>query len=215
LLAAREAGARVYDRTMVTRRTYRRNGVELATSRSRRVRARHLVIASGYEAKPPFTQRAVTLMSTFALISEPLRDDQFPLWPANRCLIWDTADPYLYLRTTADNRVIIGGYDEPFRDAPARDQMLGAKTSALKRRLRHFFPRIPLEVATAWAGTFGTSTDGLPFIGQHPTQPHTWFALGFGGNGITFSLIAREIIRSGIVGDEDPDAKLFGFERRS
>jgi glycine/D-amino acid oxidase-like deaminating enzyme len=29
-------------------------------------------------------------------------------------LIWNTADPYLYVRTTADNRVLVGGRDEDF-----------------------------------------------------------------------------------------------------
>src|SRR5258706_378606 len=64
------------------------------------------------------------------------RPAPFPGGPADRCLIWDTADPYLYLRTTADHRAIIGGGDEPFRDPTARDRLLAAKTRALKRRFR-------------------------------------------------------------------------------
>jgi hypothetical protein len=73
--------------------------------------------------------------------------------------------------------------------------------------------RFSVEVATAWAGTFGVSSDGLPFIGRHPGVPHTWFALGFGGNGTTFSVIAAEIIRNALLGRDDPDAALFSFER--
>lgn len=108
---------------------------------------------------------------------------------------------------------MIGGYDEPFRDPRERDRLLPAKAGALHRRFRQLFPRIPLEVATAWAGTFGITSDGLPYIGQHPEVPHTWFALGFGGNGTTFSLIAAEMVRAGILGERDPDAELFGFGR--
>ena len=215
LLAAQRAGARIHDRTAVTRRVLRRNHVELHTARGQRVRARELVIATGYEAASSLTQRLGGLYSTFALISEPIQADMFTGWPADRVLIWDTADPYLYLRTTADNRAIIGGYDEPFRNPQARDRRLRAKVAALSRRFRQLFPRIPLEVAAAWAGTFGSSEDGLPCIGRHPAAPHTWYALGFGGNGITFSVIAAEIIRAGILGDDDPDAALFGFERGS
>jgi glycine/D-amino acid oxidase-like deaminating enzyme len=185
--------------------------MELHTSRGRRVRARQLVVANGYEAESDFTLRVGTLTNTFALVTEPVK--AFPGWPANRCLIWDTADPYLYLRTTADDRILIGGYDEPFRDAKKRDQQLPMKTRALKRRLAQFFPNIPYEVATTWAGTFGTSPDGMPYIGQHPSRAKTWFALGCGGNGIVFGLIAAEIIRAGILGESDPDAALFGFER--
>ena len=108
---------------------------------------------------------------------------------------------------------MIGGYDEPFRNARARDRGVGAKSGALQRRLRRLFPAMTFEVASAWSGTFGTSHDGLPVIGRCPTQPHTWFALGFGGNGITFSIIAGQLIRAGILGEGDPDAELYGFER--
>jgi glycine/D-amino acid oxidase-like deaminating enzyme len=212
LQSTRKAGAAIHDQTLVTRRAYRRTGIELTTSRDFRVRARHLVVATGYESKGALTESFGALHSTFALVSEPLGGELCG-WPANRCLIWDTANPYLYLRTTGDRRVIIGGYDERFGSAPTRDRLLRRKTSALKRRFRQLFPRIPLEVATSWAGTFGVTSDGLPFIGQHPKVPDTWYALGFGGNGTTFAVIAAEIISAAMRGECDPDAALFGFER--
>jgi len=37
--------------------------------------------------------------------------------------------------------------------------------------------------------------------------------LGFGGNGITFSVIAAEIIRDMITGKRNKDASLFSFDR--
>lgn len=211
LLAAQHDGATVHDRTEVTSWRFRRSGVELLTSRGHRVRARHLVVASGYEAGRFLPRPYGQLHSTFALVSEPLTD--FPGWPRKGCLLWDTGDPYLYLRLTDDGRAMIGGYDEPFRDPRARDRLLPAKAAALHRRFRQLFPNIPFEVATAWAGTFGVTEDGLPYIGRHPAVPHTWFALGFGGNGTTFSLIAAEMVRAGILGERDPDAELFGFGR--
>jgi glycine/D-amino acid oxidase-like deaminating enzyme len=211
LTAAQRAGARIHDRTAVTRTMFRRHGVEVRTSRGKRVRARQLVVATGYEGGNFLPENIGHLQSTFALASEPIAE--FTGWPADRCMIWDTGDPYLYLRLTADARAIIGGGDEPFRDPEKRDRLLGKKVAMLKRQFRRFFPRIPLEVTTAWAGTFGASSDGLPFVGQHPKVPHTWFALGFGGNGTTFSIIAAEIIRDAILGQRDPDAALFGLDR--
>lgn len=44
-------------------------------------------------------------------------------------------------------------------------------------------------------------------------MPGAHFALGYGGNGITFSLVAAEIITGTITGRPDPDADLFGFGR--
>ncbi len=211
LAAARGAGARIHDRTRVGRTRFLARGVELRTAGGPRVRARHLVVATGYEAESFLPARISSLHSTYALVSEPVPG--FPGWPADRCLIWETADPYVYLRTTADQRVIIGGYDEPFRDPAARDRLLGAKAGALQRRFRQLFPRIPLEIAYAWAGTFARTEDGLPYIGRHPRVPHTWFALGYGGNGITYSLLAAEYIRDQVLGRPNADAELFGFGR--
>ena len=37
-------------------------------------------------------------------------------------------------------------------------------------------------------------------------------ALGFGGNGITFSAIAAQLVARAILGIEDPDAGLFALE---
>jgi glycine/D-amino acid oxidase-like deaminating enzyme len=211
---ARRRGVRIFDRTAVTRRVARRSGIELHTSRASRVRAREVVLATGYEAHAVLTEKVGALHSTYALVSEPLVARDMKGWPGGS-VIWDTADPYLYMRSTPDQRVIIGGYDEPFSSPAARDRRLKRKRAALQRRFRQFFPAIPMEVATAWAGTFGVSDDGLPLIGRHPNVPHTWFALGFGGNGTTFSYIAAEIIREGILGRRDRDADLFGFDRLS
>jgi glycine/D-amino acid oxidase-like deaminating enzyme len=170
-----------------------------------------VVIATGYEAGATIPDEVTALHSTYALVSEPVRE--IDGWPAKGCVIWETARPYVYLRTTPDRRIMIGGYDEPFRDPVRRDRKLPMKTTALKRRFRQLFPQIQFEVATAWAGTFAETKYGLPFIGPHRAVPHTWLALGYGGNGVTFSLIAAEIIRDGILGRRDPDAELFGFER--
>ena len=46
-----------------------------------------------------------------------------------------------------------------------------------------------------------------------PRFPHACFALGHGGNGITFSLIAVEIIRDYFLGRTNCDAHLFRFGR--
>ena len=212
LCAAQRRGVRVHDRTAVTRRSVHAREVSLRTSRDVTLRAREVVMATGFESIEWLPKPLGRLQSTFALATEPVAE--LTGWPRNGALVWDTADPYLYLRRTADGRVIIGGYDEPFRDPVARDRLLPGKAAALQRRLRRFFPKAKLETAVAWAGTFGVSADGLPFIGRHPALPRTWFALGFGGNGTTFSMIAAEIVREAILGRTDPDAALFALDRR-
>jgi glycine/D-amino acid oxidase-like deaminating enzyme len=121
--------------------------------------------------------------------------------------------PYLYLRTTTEGRVIVGGEDEDFVNAKRRDALISRKTRTLVKKFGRLFPDRPLEVAYAWAGTFGETKDGLPYIGAHPRFPHVFFALCYGGNGITFSVIAAEILRDHFSGRTNHDASLFRFGR--
>lgn len=203
-------GAQVFDRTGVLDYRAVGRGVLLRTDRGARVRARRVVIAAGYEADALLRLRATRLQTTFAMVSEPLKE--FPGWPGHR-LIWETARPYFYARRTDDQRVIFGGEDEPFVNPARRVAALPAKTRTLLRRFRRYFPKIEIEPAYAWAGTFAETTDGLPFIGGHPKFPRAYFALGYGGNGITFSVVAAGIIRELCLGRTSDDAGLFRFGR--
>lgn len=210
LVHACQKGLRAFDRTIVTRRRARRGGIELSTKGGARVRARKVVIATGYEAVLDFPATLAALHSTYVVVSEPL--SRFAGWPKHR-LLWETARPYLYLRSTTDGRAMIGGYDEPFRNPVRRDRLLPAKTRALARRFRQLFPAVDFEVAYAWTGTFAETRDGLPYIGEHRKYPNTYFALGYGGNGITYGLIAAEIIRDLCLGRPNPDAAIFRLDR--
>jgi glycine/D-amino acid oxidase-like deaminating enzyme len=174
------------------------------------VKADYAVFATGYEAQEFLPKHVVSLKSTYALASEPI--EEFPGW-WERCLIWETARPYLYLRTTDDNRVFVGGEDDRFGNPEKRDRQVKAKTDRLAKRFCEMFPAVELEVAYRWAGTFGETEDGLPFIGQIPQMPRCYFALGFGGNGIIHSMIAAEIIRDAVLNRRNTDPRLFRFDR--
>lgn len=204
-------GLRVFDRTNVTDIKPTDDGVKLTTADGCVVSARRLVFATGYETHEFLKKKVARLISTYALASEPLAS--MDGWGEDRCLIWEHARPYLYLRTTGDGRVIVGGEDEDFRDPVRRDRLIPRKVERLTERFRELFPAIPLEPAFVWAGTFGETEDGLAYIGEHPDWPNAYFALGYGGNGITFSLLAAEIIRDAILGRRNDDKDLFRFDR--
>ena len=171
---------------------------------------RRVVFATGYEFHEYLPKRILRLKSTFALASEPL--DAFPGW-WEQCLIWETARPYLYLRTTADGRALVGGEDIPFRNPSLRDRLVDKKADVLASRFREMFPLIDMTVDHRWAGTFGETKDGLAYIGSIRQMPNCYFALGFGGNGITYSAIAAEILCDMLMGRPCPDAHLFRFDR--
>lgn len=187
-----------------------RRGVRITTQNGCRITARRAVIAAGFESKALLQGAAGTLKSTYALISEPL--PAIAGW-YRQCLMWDSGSPYLYLRTTGEGRVIVGGEDADFVNAKRRDTLISQKTRTLVKKFGRLFPDVPLEVAYAWAGTFGQTKDGLAYIGVQPRYPHTYVALGYGGNGITFSLIAAEIIRDSFLGRANRDTHIFRFSR--
>jgi len=204
-------GLRVFDRTAVVDVEASDRGVKALTANRCTVRARHLVFASGYETRDFLNEPVAKLASTYAFASEPLSSRD--AWGEDECLIWECARPYLYLRTTSDHRIVVGGEDEPFRDPKRRDRLLAAKTERLVARSKELLPGTDVRTAFAWTGTFGETKDGLAYIGTHPDWPSSYFALCYGGNGITFGVLAAEIVRDAVRGRHHPNADLFRFER--
>lgn len=205
-----KSGAKVFDKTEIAEIETKKRGVVLKTKNGFEIKAKKLIIACGYESVNYLPFHIVRLHSTFALVSEPFENKE--LWHKN-ALIWETARPYLYMRTTADKRIIVGGKDEPFQSPTKRDKLLNRKTREIVGSFKRKFPEINLIPDFAWAGTFAETEDGLPYIGSIKQLPHTIFALGFGGNGITFSQIAAETIRDEAIGKKNKDARIFSFER--
>ncbi len=203
-------GCKVFDRTKISEIKHNKNGVQLVANDRHPINTKKLVYATGYESVNYLTKKIVDLQSTYAIISEIYSIDK-EIWKDN-ALIWNTDDPYLYMRTSS-GRIIVGGRDEEFYNPGKRDKLLWQKAKTLKKDFNKIFPEIEFNTDYCWTGTFGSTKDGLPFIGPYKPLPNSFFALGFGGNGITFSLIAAEIITDLILGKENADAKIFAFER--
>ena len=208
---SRQRGLRIYDRTEVTDIAYKRNGMVATTAGGWEISARHIVYANGYEAINSIDRKIVEVQTTYAVASE-----QYPVstgfWK-DEVLVWNTADPYLYMRTTKDRRILVGGRDEKFNKDYGMDKTIQTKSRQLKKDFERLFPAIEFKPEFTWAGTFVTTADGLPFIGSMKNKPNTYFALGFGGNGISFSQVAAEIICDLITKGRSKYGKLFSFER--
>ena len=79
--------------------------IRLSTNRGHVVTAKHVVIAAGYEVDTLLPDLAISLHSSFALVTEPIDglDRRYP----DGVLFWDHDDPYLYGRTTDDGRLLV------------------------------------------------------------------------------------------------------------
>ena len=86
------------------------------------------------------------------------------------------------------------------------------------RELRaHFETQLPalagVETSLAWEGLFAMTPDSLPYIGPHRRYPRHWFALGYGGNGMTFGFLAAKLLLERWQGGASRDHALFEFGR--
>ena len=180
----------------------------VATSKGEILEARHVVFCTGYEFLDAVANKGHQIVSTWALATRPHHPR--PRWLKNY-LLWEGSDPYLYFRSTSDGRIIVGGEDEESATAFQDPVKLKAKSRTLREKLADLL-KIPIEEpAYQWAAAFGLTADGLPMIGPVPGLENVYAAMGYGGNGITFSQIAAEIVSATILGRDDPDCQLFAF----
>lgn len=208
LCEALDQGAEIYSPAEIVDIDCGRTRIVATARAGQTIRCRHLVFATGYELPKDMPKNGHRISSTWAIAT--VRQKR-KIWP-EACLIWEASQPYLYLRTTSDGRVICGGEDEKLSDEKTRDALLARKTKILQRKLAKLLPHIDPAIAFAWTASFGESATGLPTIGEIPGRKNCWAALGYGGNGITYSRIAAEILRTAFTGGTDPDADLYTFE---
>jgi glycine/D-amino acid oxidase-like deaminating enzyme len=185
-----------------------RGSTTAVTARKNTITCRDLVYATGYEVPDVVPRDRHKITATWAIATVP--QSRGRLWP-NECCIWEAANPYLYVRTSSEGRVICGGEDEDIDDEERRDARLPRKAETLRRKLHRLLPRLDTTIDYTWTGTFGETTTGLPLIGRIPGKPHCWAALGYGGNGTTYAAIAADVIAGAILGRRDNDADLYRF----
>lgn len=205
-----ERGLKVYDKTKIADVRYTPDSVILTTDYDNAIQAERVVYCTGYESTELIKDDFVKLLSTFVIIGEPREKDHSEL---QNTLFWNTAEPYLYFRTTEDYRLLVGGEDEEFVNPGKRDKLISKKSRKLQQKLKRIFPDADFRRDFSWAGTFGETKDGLPYIGEHPDFKNSYFLLGFGGNGITFSILGRKVISDMLRGKKHPLEKYFRFRR--
>lgn len=209
---AQGRGAQIYDRTEIVDARPDGSELVLVSKDNVSIRCRWMVVATGYESVKWLPEKILNLDNTYAIITEPLEDGELGGWNPN-WMLWEAKDPYLYLRMTSDRRLLIGGEDERFHSATRRQSQLAQKSQALEKKGRKLLPFVSFCTDYCWAGTFGKTRDGLAYIDRHPQHPQILFALGFGGNGITFSQIATDILAAELASAPLPYQSLFAFHR--
>ena len=205
-----ENGMQIFDRTNITSIQNQKRKLVAHTENRHLITANHIIHCSGYESTETLTQKVVDLKSTYVIASEALPDVPNSF---KNAVFWDTSKPYFYFRATEDNRIIMGGGDEEFKDPVRRDKLLPKKEQFLLRQFQKKFPDINFKIDYSWAGTFGETKDGLPYFGKPNPDKNEHYVLGFGGNGITFSVIGMNSILDSINNKKNKDLEYYRFGR--
>jgi len=114
------------------------------------------------------------------------------------------------------HRLLLGGGDQLVRPG----QQHRRQFEQASRDLRAYFEARLAALASintdiAWDGLFAMTPDGLPYVGPHRRYPRHWFALGYGGNGMTFGFLAARLLLERWQGSRSGDHGLFEFGRFS
>jgi glycine/D-amino acid oxidase-like deaminating enzyme/nitrite reductase/ring-hydroxylating ferredoxin subunit len=130
-------------------------------------------------------------------------------------LLWDTLDPYHYVRTHrhsgTHDLLIVGGEDHKTGQADDADE----RYTALERWARERFPSAG-DVMHSWSGQVMETQDGLAFIGRNPLDNDNIFvATGDSGMGMTHGTIAGLLLTDLIAGRENPWEALYDPRRRT
>jgi glycine/D-amino acid oxidase-like deaminating enzyme len=204
---------KVFERTRVKRVRGSARGVTIELEDGQ-VRAAWAVIATGY-ATPEFKPLAgrFRMSKTYVIATAPI-DRRAHRNLGSGAMWWDTETPYHYSRWTPDRRILFGGRDLPQRSGRARPAVLAEQTSRLQGDLISLYPSLEnTRIEFAWEGLFATTTDGLPYIGTHRRYPRQLFALGYGGNGMTFGFLAAEVLVRTVLKKATDVDRFFGFAR--
>lgn len=190
-----KAGLQIYEGTDVTQHEKLSNGKHrLHTSEGYAIDAEHIVFAIGYEPEELSGKLIkANLNRSYAIVTGVVPKPALESWH-ERFMIWETARPYHYMRTTFDGRIIIGGLDEEIEQPVQSKQMLQRRSSQLLQHLQALFPGMDTSIEFQWNATFGESQDNLPFVGQDPVYPGVYYSLGYGGNGTVYSMLGAHIL---------------------
>lgn len=211
---AARSGAQVFERTRVGRIIPGKTGVRLHTTRGT-LDAGRVIVATGYatESFRPLAGR-FRMDRTYVLATERIQAREQRELGLGNLMLWDTGRPYHYARWTRDHRLLLGGEDEPARSRSHRAAALRAGTVRLRAYFEQLLPALAdIRTDYAWEGLFAQTPDTLPFVGSHARYPHHLFALGYGGNGMTFAYLAARMLLDRWQGVRSSDHELFAFGR--
>lgn len=174
------------------------------------VRAKRVAVCTGgytgQQLSPLLKNKLMPILSnsvvTRVLTDAELHACRFDL-PMSRTFMTDTRTLRFYYRLLNDGRLQLGsrsavtGADA---EDPVHEKLL---TDAIARK---FPPLAGIRIEHSWWGWVDVSHDMMPRITQPDPAQNIWYALGYGGNGVSFSTWAGKRLAERIAGKDGAHA---------
>jgi gamma-glutamylputrescine oxidase len=212
--AAVGQGARVFEKSPVTRIRHAAGGIEVVT-KGGTVAASRVVVATGGPGRlfPPLARRFNSLV-TYRVVTPPLSASLRRQLPESSLVLREATCPGHAMRWTPDRRLLFGGIERVRLPERSRPAALAQHSAQLMDELGMLYPGLSgLEPDYAWDAVVSASGDGSPYIGPHRHYPRHLFALGAGRADAGAAFLAAEVLLRYHQGIADKHDALVGFGR--
>ncbi len=185
--------------------------IEFVSTPNGKIRAKSVVIATN----TPFNDRVVmhTKQAGYRTYVIGLR---VPRGSVPRLLLWDTGDPYYYVRLeTPDPEavhdvLVVGGADHKV----GQDTHPQHRYDEIEAWTRERFPMVQ-EVEFRWSGEVMEPSDGRAYLGRNPMdERNVYIITGDSGNGMTHCTIGAMIVTDMIMERDNPWQALYDPSRK-
>jgi glycine/D-amino acid oxidase-like deaminating enzyme len=185
---AEAAGAVIYERSPVLG-IERKRVLELRLPDAL-IRATNVVLATNAFPAPAPGPRSMLPLEAQAIATEPLAPEIVAElgWNGGYAVL-ESGGIAPYYRLTADLRVVLGGGVPQLPDGASADASRQSTWRQQERWLRALHPALSgVRVSHRWSGYIAITRDWLPVVGPSERVPGLWFAGGWCGHGLAFSI---------------------------
>lgn len=141
---------------------------------------------------------------------------RIPKGSVPRLLMWDTGDPYYYVRVETQDSwaghdiLLVGGADHKVGQDPHPEH----RYDEIEQWVRERFP-MTQSLEYQWSGEIMEPSDGPAFLGRNPMDDNNVYVItGDSGNGMTHCTIGGMIVSDLIMGRDNPWTSIYNPARK-
>ena len=171
------------------------------------VRAKRVAVCTGGytgQGLTPILRNKLMPILSNSVVTRPLTDAQLKATNfRSHTFLTDTRTLRFYYRLLKDNRLQIGSRSSVTGAEAGQPGHLKLLTDAIARK---FPPLAGIPIDYSWWGWVDVSHDMMPRIVRPDPAQTVWHAVGYGGNGVSFSTWAGKRLAQRVAGKDSGDA---------